>query len=133
MADKILEVAPLGTAMNGTWHDLTPYIALEGLKDQLNAIDAAGSGRDTQDGEMHRHRVAEKMRWDVVCRPLTKAEKNTIHSWIHDETFLVKADSPITGEKTIYKVYTNNVNSTFKILRDGVERWAGMTFPLIEM
>ena len=133
MANEIIEVAPLGTALNGTWHDLTPYIAIEGLKDQLNAIDAAGSGRDTEDGEMHRHRVAEKMRWDLVCKPLTKAEKNMIYSWVHDESFLVKIDSPLTGEKTIYKVYTNNISSTFKIIRNGDELWAGMTIPLIEM
>lgn len=133
MAEVIFEIAPLGTAANGTWHDLTPYIALEGLKDNYNAIDAAGSGRDTQDGLMHRHRVAEKMRWDVVCRPLTKQEKAMIFTWIHDESFLVRTEHPQTGEKAIFTVYSNNYSSTFKILDHGVERWGGLAIPFIEM
>ena len=134
MAVKVFEIAPLGTAIDAnTWHDLTPYIALEGLKDSYSAIDAAGSGRDTEDGYMHRHRVAEKIRWDANCRLLTKAEKTLIYSWIKDESFLVKTDSPITGEKTVYTVYTNNIPSTVKIIRDGVVYWGGMSIPFIEM
>ena len=134
MAEKIFEVAPLGTAIDAnTWHDLTPYIALEGLKDSRNDIDASGSGRDTQDGLMHRHRVAQKMRWDATCRPLTKAEKNMILTWVDPESFLVKTDNPKTGVKTVYTVYSNNISTTFKILDHGVQKWAGMVIPFIEM
>lgn len=56
-----VQVAPQGT---NNFIDLTPYIAFEGLKWSRNDIDAQNSGRDTQDGLMHRKRVAQKARLD---------------------------------------------------------------------
>lgn len=133
MAQVKFEVAPLGTAANGTWNDLTPYIALEGLKYSRNDIDAAGSGRDTQDGLMHRHRVAQKARWDATLRPLTQSEMNTVLGWVQAESFLVKTLDPRTGATTIYTVYSNNIPATFKMQRGETQYWAGLAIPFIEM
>lgn len=133
MAQVKFEVAPLGTSASGTWHDLTPYIALEGLKWTRNDIDAAGSGRDTQDGLMHRHRVAQKARFDANLRPLTQAEMNTILGWVQAESFLVKTTDPRTGTSTIYTVYSNNIPAVFKIQKGTTQYWAGVSIPFIEM
>ena len=133
MAQAKFEVAPLGTAASGTWFDMTPYIALEGLKYSRNDIDAAGSGRDTQDGLMHRHRVAQKARWDATFRPMTQAEMNTILDKVQAESFLVKTADPRTGTSTIYTVYSNNIPATFKIQKGTTQYWAGLQIPFIEM
>lgn len=132
MAQIKFEVAPLGTASNGTWHDLTPYIALEGLKWTRNDIDAAGSGR-TQDGLLHRNRVAQKARFDVTCKPLTQAEMNMVLGWVQDQSFLVKFADPITGTTKIYTVYSNNIPATFKIMQGSTQLWSGIQIPFIEM
>ena len=133
MAQAKFEVAPLGTAASGTWFDMTPYIALEGLKYSRNDIDASGSGRDTQDGLMHRHRVAQKARWDATLRPLTQSEMNTVLERVQAESFLVKTADPRTGTSTIYTVYSNNIPATFKIQKGTTQYWAGLQIPFIEM
>lgn len=133
MAQVKFEVAPLGTAASGTWHDLTPFIALEGLKWSRNDIDASGSGRDTQDGLMHRHRVAQKARFDATLRPLTYAELNTVLNWVQPESFLVKFTDLITGSSKIYTVYSNNIPATFKIQKGDTQYYAGVQIPFIEM
>ena len=133
MAQIKFEIAPLGTAIGGTWHDLTPYIALEGLKWTRNDIDAAGSGRDTQDGLMHRHRVAQKARFDANLRLLTYAELNMILNWVQPESFLVKFTDLVSGTATIYTVYSNNIPATFKVQKGDTQYWAGVSIPFIEM
>ena len=133
MAQIKFEVAPLGTAANGTWHDLTPYIALEGLKWTRNDIDAAGSGRDTEDGMMHRHRVAQKARFDVTCKLLTFDELHMVLDWVQPESFLVKFTDLISGTSTIYTVYSNNIPATFKVQMGDTQYWSGVTIPFIEM
>ena len=132
MADVKFEVAPLGTTSSGTWHDLTPYIFFEGLKYSRNDIDASGSGR-AQNGYLYRHRIAQKARWDATLRPLTQEEMNTVLGWVDAESFLVRTASPRTGETTIYKVYSNNIPATFKIMKGDTQYWAGIQIPFIEM
>ena len=134
MANIKLEIAPLGTADNSnTWVDIVPYIANGGLKWQRNDIDASGSGRDTQDGLMHRHRVSQKDRFDVTCRPLTKSEMNTILSLVQAESFLVRFTNPITGTVTTNTMYSNNIPAQFILQRTNTEYWTGVQIPLIEM
>lgn len=134
MANIKLEIAPLGTPDNSnTWVDIVPYIANNGLKWQRNDIDAANSGRGTQDGLMHRHRVAQKDRFDVTCRPLTKTEMNTILALVQPESFLVRFTNPITGTKTTNTMYSNNIPAQFILQRPNQEYWTGIQIPLIEM
>ena len=75
MSNMKVEVAEYGT---NTYTDITPYIAAQGLKWSRNDIDAENSGRDTQDGLMHRKRVSQKIRLDISCKPLLLSEPTAI-------------------------------------------------------
>lgn len=63
---------------SATYTDLTPYLAYGGLKWSRNDIDASDAGRDTQDGLMHRARVAIKVRLDCTCKPLEQTDVTTV-------------------------------------------------------
>jgi hypothetical protein len=117
---------------NGTWVDITPYIALEGLKYSRNDVDAPNAGR-TQDGTMVRDRVATKIRWDVTCTPLTSDKLSLILTLIQPEIFNLKYLDPMTNTVKIGSFYSNNVPAQFKLHRaNGEEVWAGLTFPVVE-
>ena len=122
----------VSSTQSGTYVDLTPYIAYGGLKVTRNDIDAAGSGRDTADGKLHRHRVAIKDRIDVTCRPLTTAEAKIVLTAINPEWVWVKYYDIISATTVTKKMYSNNVPITTLIAKGNVDYWTGLTFPLIE-
>ena len=134
MAVIKIEIAPLGTPQSSSaWVDITPYLAYQGLKWSRNDIDAANSGRDTQDGLMHRARVAIKIRLDCTCRPLTFAELTRVQHTILPEYVLVRYPDPIAGGIVTKKMYSNNIPATFFLQQpDGSQVWGGVEFPLIE-
>ena len=133
MANIKLEIAPLGTAANSNeWKDIVPYVANQGLKWTRNDIDAANSGRDTQDGLMHRHRVAQKSRFDLSLRPLTLTELTMILGWVQPEFFLVKVTDLISGSSSIKTMYSNNIPATFILQRGDTQYYSGVAIPLIE-
>ena len=113
--------------------DLTPYIAFGGVKWQRSDIDSADAGR-TMDGEMHRGRVATKIRLDVTCRPLTTTEASTVLSAIAPEYVTVTYTDPMAGGTRTAKMYANNNPATFMMhKKNGKEYWGGITFPLVEV
>lgn len=122
----------VSTTQNGTYTDLTPYIAFGGLKWSRNDIDASNSGRDTQDGLMHRARVAIKTRLDVTCKPLTNAEAKTVLTAIQPEWLWVKYYDVQAGSIQTKKMYSNNIPATALITKGTTDYWTGITFPLIE-
>lgn len=133
MATFTLEIAPIGTPQNSNlWVDMTPYIAFKGLKWSRNDIDAANSGRDTQDGLMHRARVAIKIRLDVTCRPLLLSEAVTVMQAIYPEWVLARYTDLLSGTVVTKKMYSNNIPATFSIQRGNKQYWEGIAFPLIE-
>lgn len=134
MADYKIEIAPLGTPQNSdAWVDIVPYLAYQGLKWGRNDIDAANSGRDTQDGLMHRNRVAVKIRLDCTCPPLTFEDAHTVMQAIYPEYVLVRYKDLITGNTVTKTMYSNNIPATFMQQRaDGTTYWGGIQFPLIE-
>ena len=111
--------------------DMIPYVGMGGIKWQRNDIDAPEAGR-TLDGLLHRGRVATKIRLDITCRPLTKAELHTVLNAIYPQYVSVTYDDPMYGLS--YKtMYSNNNPATFMMINpQGVETWNGVTFPLIE-
>lgn len=117
---------------SGSYTDFIPYIAEGGLKWGYNSIDAPNSGRDTQDGLMHRAMVAVKIRLDITCRPLTQEEATIVlqvlnHEWLQVQYFDIGQGAVVTK-----KMYTNNIPATF-IIQDGTRQlWGGIAFPLIE-
>ena len=117
-------------AINGT--DITPYIALGGLKWQRADVDGANAGR-TLDGTMVRDRRAIKIRWDVTCRPLIGAELSTILTLIEPEFVTLYYTDPVTNLATSDQFYANNFPVQIShITKNGVEYWTGLTFPLIQ-
>lgn len=130
MANPILKIRAYGSS--GAYTDMIPYLAEGGLKWSRNDIDAAGSGRDTQDGLMHRARVAIKARLDCTCKPLTETELSTVLSVINPEWLQVQYTDPITNTLVTKKMYSNNIPATFQLMRGTTQLWAGVTFPLIE-
>lgn len=112
--------------------DITDYIAYQGLKWQRSDIDAPNSGR-TLDALMHRGRVATKIRLDVTCRPLTRAEASRVLTAIMPEYVTVTYTDPQKGTNVSKTMYSNNNPASFCIRHDdGTEWWAGIEFPLIE-
>lgn len=111
--------------------DITPFIANGGLKWQRSDVDGEGAGRDLS-GDLRRNRVATKRRWDVTCRPLTKAEAQIVLGLLMPEWVTVRCDDPEAGLIT-YTMYANNHPASFLLKQpDGTEYWGGITFPLVE-
>ena len=111
--------------------DIVPYIAYQGLKWSRNDIDAQNSGR-ALDGTMYRDRVTTKARWDVTLRPVTSAELSKILTAIQPEYVTVTATDPISNKSTTKTYYSNNIPAQYLMIKNGIEYWQGVTFPLIE-
>lgn len=111
--------------------DITPYIAFGGLSWQREDIDGPNAGRG-QDGNLIRDRIATKIRWDVVCRPLTSAELSIILTAIQPEWVTLQYLDPVSNTIKSGQFYSNNIPATFAMKkRNGIELWTGVTFPLI--
>lgn len=130
MAQPVLKVRAWGSS--AAYTDLVPYLAEGGLKWSRNDIDASNSGRDTQDGLMHRARVAIKARLDGTCRPLTQSELSTVLTALQPEWLQVQYHDPTTNATVTKKMYSNNIPASFLIMRGTTQYWTGVTFPLIE-
>lgn len=124
-----IEVAPM---TGNTWTDITDYIAYQGLKWSRNDIDAANSGRGTQDGLMHRARVALKVRIDVTCRPLLAEEAHIVLQAIKPQWIRVRYYDVQEGTTVTKTMYSNNIPATFLLQRDTEQYWDGIAFPLVE-
>ena len=128
---QVLQVRAWGST--GAYLDLVPhYAAFEGLKWSRNDIDAPNSGRDTQDGLMHRARVAVKTRLDVSCRPLTAEEAKIVLQAISAEWLQVRYYDVQSGAVLTKKMYSNNIPATHIFHKGTMQLWGGIAFPLIE-
>ena len=113
--------------------DMIPYVFRGGFKWQRSDVDDADSGRNTLDAEMHRNRIATKIRLDITCRPLTLAESSIVLSAIMPVWVQVTYTDPQLGADVTKTMYSNNNPASFAFQRsDGTEYWNGITFPLIE-
>lgn len=116
--------------------DLSPYVAYQGFKWQRNDVDSPDAGR-TLDAQMDRSRVAQKVRLDVTCRPLTTAEAKIVLNAINPEFVSVTYTDPQSGtganSTRTATMYSNNVPASYMMLDDkDVSWWNGIEFPLIE-
>ena len=112
--------------------DMTPFIAYGGLKWQRADVDGPEAGRNLA-GDMVRDRRATKIRWDVTCRPLTQTELARVLTAIADEFVTLTYSNPVTNTVTSAQFYANNFPVQLAhIMRNGVEYWTGLTFPLVE-
>jgi len=125
-----LQVRPYGSA--GAYTDITHLLKDQGFKWSRNDIDAANSGRDTQDGKMHRHRVASPKRYDLSCRPMTQEELSGLLTLIDYEWLDVRAYDPKTMTFVAKKMYVSTVPATF-LFDDHIKQyWTGVAFNMIE-
>ena len=82
---------------------------------------------------MQRERIAIKDEWTVPCIPLTGPQAATVLSLIEPEFVKVTYTNPVTNTLKTVQMYSNNVPAThFMTDSDGVDKWMGITFPLIE-
>ena len=122
----------IGSSSTGPWVDVTPYIALGGLRWSRNDIDHAGSDRGTQDGLVHRSRAAIKIRLDVTCRPLLAEEANIVLQAIYPQWVWARYYDVQDGQTVIKKMYSNNIPAIFLLQRGTQQYWTGIEFPLTQ-
>lgn len=113
--------------------NFTGYIkANGGYKVTRNDGDSERAGR-TMDYQMHRDRIAVKMKLEIACRALTGEETRKLLNAIYPEYITVTYYDPRVGVRDNIRFYSNNVPSEFLFEKpDGTEWWDGITFPLVE-
>ena len=118
----------------GSWVDITPYIAFNGLTFSMNSIDSPDAGRDMS-GYMHRGMVAVKEKMNIQTIVLTKQESSTIQQLLLPQTFEVRVTPyPRTNTAHTMSMYSNNVKITYVIhsARGSGDDLQSLSFPLIE-
>lgn len=119
-------------ADNGEYVDIVPFIAKGGLKWQRSDVDGPGAGRNLDNAELIRDRIAIKYRWDVTCRPLTSAEQALILRLIEPEFITVRYFDPPSNAVKTGVFYSNNFPTSYAFRGlDGTDWWTGLTFPVI--
>ena len=113
-------------------YDITPFIAEEGIKYELNDIDAPSSGR-TMDGKMHRARVTQKVKIGFSFVPVVSEVVEYILKSINNQTCMVRYIDPILGVRTCEMYSGTKTIAIRRINIDGNIMWTGLTFNLIEV
>ena len=111
------------------------YAALvEVLNLSRNDLDAEGSGRDVQTGEMFRTRVATKLKATVKLLPLQQATMQQLLSDIAQPFYSATVVDPATGAQTTRSFYTSTVPyGAQRYNREtGAPYYDGVAFSMIE-
>ena len=113
-------------------HDYAPYV--EELTPSRNDLDADGSGRDVQTGEMFRTRIAVKQKWEVKLLRLTEAVHRQLLEDISGQYYQATVLDPTTGQEATRTFYTSSVPfGAQRYNREtGEAYYDGMTFNMIE-
>lgn len=111
--------------------DITPYILESQLQWTRNDVDGPNADR-ALDGTMYRDRVAIKAKWTVPCVPLAGPDAAKLLTLIEPEYITVECTDPSKNKVRKFQAYSNNVPATHMITEDGVDKWSGISFPLIE-
>lgn len=88
-------------------HDYTEYV--EELSPSRNDLDAEGSGRDVQSGEMFRIRIASKQKWDVKMLRLPEAVHRQLCEDINPQFFPATILDPETNTPATKIFYVSTV------------------------
>lgn len=113
-------------------HDYAPL--LEELSISRNDLDAEGSGRDVQTGEMFRTRVASKLQISVKFLRLQQADHLRLLGDLAPVFFPVTVLDPATGQQATKTVYVSQVPYGVQRYnkRTGMPFYDGMTVSLTE-
>ena len=111
------------------------YAALvEALNLSRNDLDAEGSGRDVQTGEMFRTRVATKLKATVKLLTLQQATMQQLLADIAQPFYSATVVDPATGAQTTRTFYTSTV--PFGAQRynksTGAPYYDGVSFEMVE-
>ena len=113
-------------------HNYAAYV--EELTPSRNDLDADGSGRDVQTGEMFRTRIAVKQKWDVKLLRLSEAIHRQLLADIAPAYFTATVLDPTTGAQATKTFYTSSV--PFGAQRydkgSGAPVYDGMSFSMTE-
>lgn len=118
----------------GSWVDITPYIAFNGLTFSRNDVDAPDAGRDMS-GYMHRGRVASKEKMNIQTIVLTKQQSSDIQTLLYPQSINVRVTPyPRTNSAHTMSMYSNNVKITYVIhsTKGSGDDLQSLSFPLIE-
>lgn len=88
-------------------HDYAAYI--EELTPSRNDLDADGSGRDIQTGEMFRTRIASKQKWEVKLLRLPEGVHRQLLADIGGVYYQATVLDPVTGAQATKTFYTSSV------------------------
>ena len=88
-------------------HDYAKYV--EELSPSRNDLDADGSGRDVQTGEMFRTRIATKQKWDVKMLRLGEDIHKQLLADISGVYYSATILDPTTGATASKTFYTSTV------------------------
>lgn len=117
----------------GSWIDITPYIAWQGLTFSRNDVDAPDAGRDMS-GLMHRGRVAVKEKMNIQTVTMTKAQSAALQTLLYPQSIQVRVNPyPRTNASQTMTMYTNNVKTTYVVHTNGGDELQSLSFPLIEL
>lgn len=114
-------------------HNYTEYLAE--LTPTSNDLDADGSGRDVQTGEMVRKRITNKLTYEVKMLQLPSNIAKQLSGDVVKSTYTATILSPITDTHVSKKFYTSSVPF-------GVQRYIptskttvydGVSFQMIEV
>ena len=111
--------------------DFLPYLLADGLEYTRNAIDGPNAGRAAS-GTLIRDYLTDKLTWKGPCRPLNSSEKATILAALKPEELTVIYTDPETDELESGTYYCASVPLTLRITDRTNDRWAGLTFTLVE-
>lgn len=111
--------------------DFLPYLQAEGLEYTRNAIDGPNAGRAAS-GTLIRDWLADKITWKGTCRPLSSVELSVVLAALHPEEITVVYTDPATGSDESGMYYCSTVPVTLRITDRTNDRWAGLTFTLVE-
>lgn len=116
---------------NGTWVDIVPYIAYQGLTASLNSVDGSNAGRVIENALMTRDLLAYKHKWEITTRPIKLSEATMIEDLLMPEFFKVNTDYYSSGTNRQYTVYSNNITKAYVINKTG-EPLVKLSFPIVE-
>lgn len=116
---------------NGTWVNIVPYIAYQGLTGSLNSVDGTNAGRVIENALMTRDLLAYKHKWEITTRPIKLSEATMIEELLMPEFFKVNTDYYSPGTDRQYTVYANNMTKAYVINKTG-EPLVKLSFPIVE-
>ena len=114
-------------------HDYTEYVA--SMEPTYNALDAEGSGRDVQTGQMFRTVVAKKESYNVSMARLPAALQVQLIADLMTNGFnQVTLLDPVTNTQRVKTMYTSAVTcGSMRYVKDtGDTMYDGVAFSMIE-